>query len=644
LFTNGKIVIFGEIISQQTNLRDMNQFRTFLILFIVFSSALTNFSFAQGLNPLQGENVKPNSVSIDGMLLYNGPAYFVEPREKTEGEPPYAPSINAPNAWDISNVTVDKINNVPQLSPVLGTGFEGITQAGYIPSEPTAAVGPTQVFSPGNVNVTITNKDGSGRTEIAGTTFFGVGSTEGAISDAVCCYDAVRGRFVALCFTQGNSGGKKWSNYYLMISKTSDATGAWWQYKFDWTKDGSNSTSNWGDFEEFGFSADKFVMSSQQFSFRGNSYKYQKLRVIDINALYSGSSVTWVDFVNFPAPSGGDISSLFVTKPGRNISAGDNNIYLLTTRYNGGGTVAYRTITGTASGPVLSAGSLVNVNTYGASVNAKGGSSTASVACGDCRTSNFIVRNGSLHIAWHFGINFGSGSVDAVRYLKLNVTNISSPVKVTDETFGADGIFYYYPSCTADSYGNMFIGFGRSSGSEFPASWVSGKRTTDASIEPSIIAKQGASVTSQSRWGDYTGIDMDETASNSTQSVAWYAGQWTKSSNVFGTWVSQMKFASPTVFVQNHTPDNFSVQNYPNPFNPVTQIKYSLPYGAFVTLKVIDITGREIASLVSDFQSTGYYSASFDGSGIASGIYFYHLTAVSGANKFEKTMKMILTK
>ena len=98
-----------------------------------------------------------------------------------------------------------------------------------------------------------------------------------------------------------------------MISQTSDARGTWWQYKFDWTKDGSTSTSNWGDFQEYGFSGDKFVMSSQQFSFRSNSYKYQKLRVIDINTLYNGSTVTWVDFVNFPAPPGGDISSVFVT-------------------------------------------------------------------------------------------------------------------------------------------------------------------------------------------------------------------------------------------------------------------------------------------------------------------------------------------
>ena len=107
----------------------MKKLSKFLIMFAAFSAALTNFSFAQGLNPLQGENVKPNSVSINDMLLYNGPAYYVEPKEKTEGETPYAPAIDAPNAWDISNVTVDKGNNLPQMSPVLGTGFEGITQA-----------------------------------------------------------------------------------------------------------------------------------------------------------------------------------------------------------------------------------------------------------------------------------------------------------------------------------------------------------------------------------------------------------------------------------------------------------------------------------------------------------------------------------
>ena len=58
------------------------------------------------------------------------------------------------------------------------------------------------------------------------------------------------------------------------------------------------------------------------------------------------------------------------------------------------------------------------------------------------------------------------------------------------------------------------MGFGRSSTAEFPSSWVTGKRRNDANIEASVIAKTGVAVTSQSRWGDYTGIDMDNSASN----------------------------------------------------------------------------------------------------------------------------------
>jgi hypothetical protein len=618
-----------------------------LMLIVAYIPVFNSILFSQDSKFLQGGPVEAKEVSIQSMEQLIGPVYYGEPKEKQEGEPPYAPKQPAPDAWQLPNVTYDKSNNFNQQdAPVLGTGFEGITQGQYIPSEPSAAAGPTQIFSPGNVSVTITNKDGSNRVEISGITFFGVPSGEGAISDAVCCYDALRGRFVTLCFTQGNARGKSWSNFYLMISKTSDARGAWWQYKFDWRVDGNTLTSNWGDFQEFGFSGDKFVMSSQQFAFKSNSYKYQKLRVIDINTLYNGGPVSWVDFVNFPAPPGGDISNLFVTKPGRNLTAGDNTIYLLTTRYSGGSNVAYRTLTGTPSSPVLSSGTLVSVNSYGASVNAKGGSGTATVNAGDCRTPNFIVRNGALHIAWHFGINFGSGTVDAVRYLKLDVTNINSPVKITDETFGANNIYYYYPSCTADNSGNMFIGFGRSSATEYPSSWVSGKLTTDASIQPSALAKSGIAVTSQSRWGDFTGIDMDESASGSTQSIAWYAGQWTKGSNTFGTWVSQLTFTFPApANVTANKPKIFEMrQNYPNPFNPTSSIKYEIPFDANVYIKVFDITGREVATLVNTYLTAGYYTAGFDGSRLASGIYFYKMIAKGNSQNFEKTMKMVLTK
>jgi len=83
-------------------------------------------------------------------------------------------------------------------------------------------------------------------------------------------------------------------------------------------------------------------------------------------------------------------------------------------------------------------------------------------------------------------------------------------------------------------------------------------------------------------------------------------------------------------------------QNYPNPFNPSTEISYQIPAKGFVTLKVYDILGNEVSTLVNEWQEQGSYSAQFTTSGkqLASGMYFYTLTA----GKFTDTKKFILLK
>ena len=68
-------------------------------------------------------------------------------------------------------------------------------------------------------------------------------------------------------------------------------------------------------------------------------------------------------------------------------------------------------------------------------------------------------------------------------------------------------------------------------------------------------------------------------------------------------------------------------QNYPNPFNPQTVVSYQLPIAAHVTLKVYDILGREVATLVNEQKSRGRYDAVWDASGMASGVYLYRLQA-----------------
>ncbi len=102
--------------------------------------------------------------------------------------------------------------------------------------------------------------------------------------------------------------------------------------------------------------------------------------------------------------------------------------------------------------------------------------------------------------------------------------------------------------------------------------------------------------------------------------------------------------ASPTgVELENDMlPDNYVLgQNYPNPFNPSTIIQYSIPVKADVTLKVYDLLGSEVATLVNNvIQNSGNYKINFDASRLSSGVYFYTLST----NNFIQTKKMLLIK
>ncbi|PJB00437.1 MAG: hypothetical protein CO128_00590, partial [Ignavibacteriales bacterium CG_4_9_14_3_um_filter_30_11] len=76
------------------------------------------------------------------------------------------------------------------------------------------------------------------------------------------------------------------------------------------------------------------------------------------------------------------------------------------------------------------------------------------------------------------------------------------------------------------------------------------------------------------------------------------------------------------VYNQNIVINSYDLaQNYPNPFNPSTVIKYQLPEQGFVTLKIYDILGREVKTLVNEFKSKGRYSINFNAGNLASGVY-----------------------
>jgi hypothetical protein len=101
--------------------------------------------------------------------------------------------------------------------------------------------------------------------------------------------------------------------------------------------------------------------------------------------------------------------------------------------------------------------------------------------------------------------------------------------------------------------------------------------------------------------------------------------------------VEEQEETTETAFI----PETYRLdQNYPNPFNPITTIRYQLPVECDVTLKVYDITGRVLETLVKKRHSAGVHNVRFDGSDLCSGVYFYSIKA----GEFTENRKLILMK
>jgi len=120
----------------------------------------------------------------------------------------------------------------------------------------------------------------------------------------------------------------------------------------------------------------------------------------------------------------------------------------------------------------------------------------------------------------------------------------------------------------------------------------------------------------------------------------WCVGSTGGSTGFIGKlYKSSMGTVVGTDDIQSLNPPYFQLhQNYPNPFNPGTKISWELPEGSWQTLKVYDLLGNEIVTLVDEYKPAGSYEVEFDGTGLSSGTYFYQLIAGS----FIQTGKMVL--
>ena len=258
--------------------------------------------------------------------------------------------------------------------------------------------------------------------------------------------------------------------------------------------------------------------------------------------------------------------------------------------------------------------------------------------------SIFCIPISTIFSQTYFNVQYISGSPKTIDISQLS--NI---------TFSGTSITYTLTnsSTTTDDLSNIAnFTFGTTNGgSALPVELVS--FTTKADLKSVILSWSTATEVNN------YGFEIQRLANNIWKKIGFVQGHgnsnsqknysFTDSSPLAGKIQYQLKQIdidgkykySNTVEVDIAAPANFSLApNFPNPFNPSTKISYSLPVDGFVTLKVYDVLGREISSLVNENEKAGRYEVSFDGSRLASGVYFCKMSS----GNYSNIIKMLILK
>ncbi len=239
-----------------------------------------------------------------------------------------------------------------------------------------------------------------------------------------------------------------------------------------------------------------------------------------------------------------------------------------------------------------------------------------------------IAPNAMIYLRWKGNEIAGSGSMDEFALDDIRVSANENPTPVELNLFrgslnGQNVELFWQTITEINNYG--FEVQKQAKGIEQSAKWetigfIEGAGNSNAPKEYSFI--DNTPVAERSRSYRLKQIDLD--------------GSFTYSNEI-------------TVEAASSVPTEFSLsQNYPNPFNPVTTIKYSISEsplsggvrGGFVTLKIFNLLGQEVATIVNQQQPAGNYEVKFDASKLASGVYLYKLQA----GDFSSVKKLILMK
>jgi len=385
-------------------------------------------------------------------------------------------------------------------------------------SESMIAVGPDTILEVTPNYVVFYQKNGTQASRTAINTFFADQLAGAAVSgDAVCYYDALRGRYLMAVMSTRNS-----NETLLWISKGVNFTNPdnWWKYRF------SNSGR---DYPGIGVSDDKLALRVDN----GNT-----IYILDRAAAYAGQYANQPNLTPIQPISSGWI------KPCRNTTS-DSTLHLVAKTDDG--RASYWKVTGPASNPVVTGPSTIPITPmtglFG-DIGTEQPDTSAFNSCGPRLLQGHVaapmpetyMRNGNITMTWTVERNYhdGSPTTSAIRVVRFRASD-----QAVLDTFlvGRPGITYVFGSAVEDDHGTIFVGYDRYSANEWPACYMvahrGGHESPEFLVKTSFTsygvcnALNGVCTSTQSAaWGDYTSMVLDEFATNANSTTVRYVGEF----------------------------------------------------------------------------------------------------------------------
>jgi hypothetical protein len=411
------------------------------------------------------------------------------------------------------------------LDTSLAASYSGLSNTGWTPPDTSVAAGPNHIVEVVNESLAIYSKSSGAKLsgETLASFFSGFVSGSYGFFDPSVVYDEAASRFVIVAQVDDSTNKKGYVD--IAVSNSSDPTQGFAEVHQIAVDEGGTVEPDNG---KLGMNADAYVFTSNQFTFAG-SYDHELVLTIDKNSVLDQNNSTLTDYLV-------DRSGNFSMIPARmHGSASGGPMWFVETSDYGGSSVDVVKMTNvdTASPSFTDYNLSVNGYSY-VSPTQPGGT----IDAGDTRTQNAEWNNNYLV----GGYNSSSGSDAAAAWLLVNTSGSSPTVSQQGVIHPGSGVSTYFGAVAVDSGGDLGMTYMESSSTEDPSVYITGRMASDPAntMEPATLVKAGAGALSPNRAGDYAGISLDP----STSQTFWADNEYAQSSGAWGTWQAQFSITS----------------------------------------------------------------------------------------------------